>query len=93
VNSQIMKPGSLSDAPPHGVQVHEGFSRDIAADDVGIVIGLGNHVESCNSRLAQRRQDGFAVFGFSDVKGPVVPIDVKPLGSKDFAAADTRQKE
>jgi hypothetical protein len=88
-----MKSSPLSDAPPHGVQVHEGFSRDIAADDVGIVIGPGNHVESCNSRLAQRRQDGFAVFGFSDVKGTVVPIDVGPFGGQDFAAADTRQKE
>jgi hypothetical protein len=93
VDAQIMKAGSLANAPPHGVQVHEGFSRDIAADDVGIVIGSGNHVKPCNSRLAQGRQDGFAVFGFSDVESSVVPIDVGPFGGQDFAAADTRQKE
>ena len=45
MNPQIMKPGSLSDASPHRVQVREGFSRDIAADDVGIVCGFGNHLE------------------------------------------------
>ena len=88
-----MKSGSPADASPHGVQVHEGLSGDIAADDVGIVSGSGNHVEPCDGGSAQGCQHGVAVLGFSDVQGPVVPIDVRPLGGKDFASADTRQKE
>ena len=36
---------------------------------------------SC-ARLAQGRQDGFAVFGFSDVKSSVAPIDVGPFGGR-----------
>jgi hypothetical protein len=80
VDTPIVESGSLADASPHGVQVPEGFPRDISADDVGIVSGFGNHVEPCNSGAAQGCQDGIAVFGFSDVQGPVVPIDIRPLG-------------
>jgi hypothetical protein len=76
MDAQIMKAGSLSDASPHRVQVHERLAGDIAANDVGIVGGSGNHVKPGNRGPAQRRQDGIPVFGVSNVESAVVPIDV-----------------